>query len=192
MRTFSETALKNLQQAGLRSGQLKKDKYELRLKDFKEPKCSNPDCTNTIPYNKRKNKYCGRSCAVKINNKIPKRKGRAWICTYCLSPVKRGRKYCDTCRDQPSDNISIGELRGSAKYQRSAQIRDHARKVYGSSSLPKECLVCGYSVHIEICHREPIRNFDETTTLNVVNNLSNLVPLCRNHHWEFDNEILHI
>jgi predicted HNH restriction endonuclease len=38
-----------------------------------------------------------------------------------------------------------------------------------------------------VCHIKPISSFEETVYLSVINSQDNLVLLCPNCHWEFDN-----
>jgi hypothetical protein len=52
------------------------------------------------------------------------------------------------------------------------------------------CQGCNYSKHVELCHIKPITSFDENTELGVVNDPENILVLCRNCHWEFDNNQL--
>lgn len=33
-------------------------------------------------------------------------------------------------------------------------------------------------------------HFDDEALVKEINDIENLVPLCPNHHWEFDNKIL--
>jgi predicted restriction endonuclease len=66
------------------------------------------------------------------------------------------------------------------------QIRRISRKNYLQSDRPKCCEVCGYDKHIEICHIKDIASFSKTTLISEINDLSNLIALCRNHHWELD------
>jgi hypothetical protein len=49
------------------------------------------------------------------------------------------------------------------------------------------CQVCGYSLHIELAHIKSVSSFDANTQLGIVNAPSNILVLCPNHHWEFDN-----
>lgn len=52
------------------------------------------------------------------------------------------------------------------------------------------CKLCGYSLHVELCHVKAIhRCFKETPHMLVkeVNSRANVIPLCRNCHWELDN-----
>ena len=50
-----------------------------------------------------------------------------------------------------------------------------------------KCLSCGYSKHVEICHIKGISKHDDDTPISKINDLKNLITLCRNHHWELDN-----
>lgn len=49
-----------------------------------------------------------------------------------------------------------------------------------------ECFICGYSYHVDIAHIKDIKDFDGSTLVSEINDLGNLVALCRNHHYEFD------
>jgi 5-methylcytosine-specific restriction endonuclease McrA len=75
-------------------------------------------------------------------------------------------------------------------YQVNSRIRELARLAYKRSDKPKQCVVCGYQLHYEICHVIPISDFSIDTSISVVNALSNLIALCPNHHWELDNGYL--
>lgn len=59
-----------------------------------------------------------------------------------------------------------------------------------NSDLLKQCQVCRYDFHVELCHVIAIASFPLSTTLNEVNSSSNIVVLCRNHHWELDHGAL--
>lgn len=54
------------------------------------------------------------------------------------------------------------------------------------------CNNCGYNKHVELCHIKPITSFDPSATIREVNALSNVVQLCPNCHWEFDNGLLNL
>lgn len=56
--------------------------------------------------------------------------------------------------------------------------------------LKLPCLYCGYSKHSELAHIKGIKTFSLDSTLGEINNVSNVLPLCRNCHWEFDNDLL--
>lgn len=67
-------------------------------------------------------------------------------------------------------------------------MRDNARRVYKRSDRPKRCVVCGYDKHYDVAHIRGISDWPLTALISEVNCLSNLVALCKNHHWEFDHD----
>jgi hypothetical protein len=88
--------------------------------------------------------------------------------------------------------MPLSEIQHSAKYQISAQVRQRARYTYRNSERPKYCVNCGYNKHYEVCHIRAINDFPLDATIATVNDLSNLVALCPNCHWEFDHNLLTI
>lgn len=141
---------------------------------------------------KTKRFFCSRRCSTTFNNKIPKRKRVHRECPVCQKSLRNNAKYCQSHRRpyKLSDTTTISELTQSAKYQKSAYLRNHARRVYKRSGKPLACFVCDYSNHIEVCHIKPIASFPDTATLGEVNCIDNLVALCPNHHWELDNKLI--
>lgn len=152
--------------------------------------------------------FCNRSCSSSYNNKIkPKRKQqperRIRYCTICNDSFssKAKRKFCNNCvrtgrlisrgnNASPMGERTKGELFGSRKNWQSARtsIRRHAELICAGKNYV--CEVCGYSKHVEICHIKPVKDFENTATLNEINSIDNLVLLCPNHHWELDNSML--
>lgn len=65
-------------------------------------------------------------------------------------------------------------------------VRSNARN-YSKYFYPKLCMLCGYDKHYEVCHVKDIKDFNSNSTIIEVNSRSNLVHLCPNCHWEFDN-----
>lgn len=140
--------------------------------------------------------FCSRSCAASYTNKVsPKRKGKPHYCKYCGVPISRHRLKCENCVSAQSVDWSqrtIGDIQKAAKYQVSAQVRDFARQEYAKSGRPYVCHNCGYEKHVEICHIEAINRFPPETLVAVVSGIDNLIALCPNCHWEFDNDLLHL
>lgn len=141
----------------------------------------------------RKN-FCSKSCATKFNNKLyPKRK-MSGTCLSCEATISGSRKYCSKCfkleKRNDWDSMTMQYMKDRYGVNRYSIIRTLARKAYKDSGGARECLQCKYKTHIEICHITPIASFDADATLYIVNNLSNLVALCPNHHWELDNKVL--
>ena len=139
-------------------------------------------------------KFCSKSCAAQVNNSLhPKRKINLPACKHCGATIASRRTVCDSCNPKNKDwaKITLSDLQDRAKYQISAQIRDIARRIFfqqGPSS--KACFACGYSKHVEVCHRKAINSFEPHATIAEVNDPKNLVGLCPNCHWEFDHGLL--
>lgn len=136
-------------------------------------------------------KFCSRSCSASYTNKMsPKRKKKQHFCKYCGIPVD-GRKT--TCPEHNINNIdwsiiTLRELTDKRSYQKNGRIRELARFKFKNKEL--KCLICGYNTHVEICHKKSISSFSSDTPISVINSDDNLVCLCPNHHWEFDNGII--
>lgn len=160
-------------------------------------KCNNPECgldTNNP-------KYCSRSCSAKVSNLVAKRKRKDKFCKTCGVNISYEqdhysikRVFCDLCNPMFVDwnKVSIEELQGRYTYQKSARLRSLARQAYKSSDRLKACEICGYDKHYEVCHIKAIRDFPDSAMVGEVNDLTNLIALCPNHHWELDNDHLSI
>ena len=139
-------------------------------------------------------KFCSQSCAAIYNNTHRPKVKR--YCQRCGALIGEGqfcqRKYCDNCSSIKVDwsVITLDEVQNKATYQVSSRIRELARQITNGLNRFKRCAVCGYTKHVEICHIKPIKDFSGDTPITEINNLSNLVGLCPNHHWEFDNHLL--
>jgi len=137
--------------------------------------------------------FCNRSCAASFNNqKHPKRSKQKTFCKHCGVLIVGRRTTCDTCNPSYVDwsNLTLSDIRTKALYQHSARIRQVSRTIYRQSDKPKQCAVCGYDKHYEVCHIKPIKGFLSNTPISEINHIDNLVALCPNHHWEFDNGLL--
>lgn len=124
----------------------------------------------------KKKKFCNRSCAAKYNNSLyPKRSKK--------EKVKKPEK------ENLYETLTKGELYSRRKNWQSANssIRKYARLSYEKSKKPKKCKICGYNKHVDICHIKNVSEFEKNCKLSEINNITNLVALCKNHHWEFDN-----
>ena len=87
-----------------------------------------------------------------------------------------------------------GELFNNRKNWQSARsaIQKNARNVFKNKNKQLKCYICGYDKHVEIAHIKPVSEFDDNTTIAEINNIDNLIALCPNHHWEYDNGFLKI
>lgn len=148
-------------------------------------------------------KYCSKSCSAKHTNTIyPKRKTKK-KCIVCGQTVKSYRhtrcdahqkEYLETQYDYIQEltlefywnKKSLVHLHSSSK---NAHIRLLARSHFKDLSK-KPCANCGYDKHVELCHIKAIKDFSPNSKIKEVNSYTNLIQLCPNCHWEFDNQLL--
>jgi len=139
-----------------------------------------------------KNNFCSLSCSAKFNNKkYPKRKLEG-SCFDCNIPIGSQLKYCVDCRKKYwGKDMTISQAIYHKHHRSNAYtlIRVRARSTAKKLGWTM-CLNCNYDKHVQICHVKPICEFDDTTLISVVNDPSNLVPLCPNCHWELDNGLI--
>jgi hypothetical protein len=137
--------------------------------------------------------YCSRSCAAISNNRSTPKRVKSTRCITCQEPIRWGYRRCNTChhKQRRLDQKTLVEaMRGRRDASRYTGVRSHARKVFAESGKPRQCAVCGYTNHVEICHVREISAFPLNTPVIEINNLNNLVALCPNHHWEFDHGLI--
>lgn len=97
-------------------------------------------------------------------------------------------------KSNPVEKQTKGQLFKSRKNWQSARtaIRKSAQKSFEDSGKPYKCVICGYTNHIEIAHIKAVSDFDDNILISEINNPDNLIGLCPNHHWEYDNGLLKI
>lgn len=102
----------------------------------------------------------------------------------CLSENRAKRNGADTyIANLTKDQV----MNRYAKYYIGrSMIRKHSQKVFEDSGRDKVCIVCGYDKHVEVSHIKSVSDFDGNTLISIVNHIDNLVGLCPNHHWEYD------
>lgn len=152
--------------------------------------CNKPTC---------KENFCNRSCCMKFYNKNKiKAISKTKDCNFCSAKfeVKRQKngqflrtKKCPDCSVFIHHNMTKGDLFNSRKNWQSARssIQKHARKIYAKYNKPLICCICNYDNHVEIAHVKSVSEFHNDSLISEINNIDNLIPLCPNHHWEYDN-----
>lgn len=158
--------------------------------------------------------FCNLSCNAAYQNRLKPKRARtaksSGICKKCNAPVAYKprkdhgyfvRQFCDRCAlinrlarlnvDYIAQRTK-GDVFSNRKNWQSARnsIRTHAHKVFCESKKPFVCVICGYDKHVEVCHIRRVADFPATSTIEEINDIKNLVSLCPNHHWEFDNGML--
>lgn len=148
-------------------------------------------------------KYCSRSCAASdLNVKFPK-KVTSKKCTICGEPCesykhsrceKHQSEYNETRYDYIKEltledywkKKSLTNLHSSSK---NAHIRGLCRSAFKHlTKIP--CHNCNYDKHVELCHIKGVSKFPSSARIKEVNSPQNIIQLCRNCHWEFDNGLL--
>lgn len=133
----------------------------------------------------RKKTFCSRSCLSKSTNS-------RWIGVPKKPKVLKPRVRTLKVGYKPFEYL-IGKTKAdifkTRKGYQSARsgIQRHARHVYALSSRPKQCAVCAYARHYEVCHLKSVSEFDGAALIiEEVNHIDNLIAMCPTHHWEFD------
>lgn len=158
------------------------------------------DYCNKLTSNPR---FCNRSCAAKkINAETPKRK-RTKICSRCDEIIAHYQtSFCEKHLKErkeelilkcPNTKLEDYWNRSSIKDKHPSWKNNHIRNLnryWNKSLLELPCANCGYNKHVELCHIKPISSFDGKSLLSEVNSIDNIIQLCPNCHWEFDNNFL--
>ena len=96
---------------------------------------------------------------------------------------------CTDCKNKVKDRTLFDISRRKDPYtSRFAGVRTNEKIV--ARHLEQSCYICGYKKHVEVCHIKPVSEFDLDSKIPDVNDISNLIMLCHNHHLEFDNGAL--
>ena len=142
--------------------------------------CGNPilaDISNKQKVSEiRKKIFCNRSCSAKFNNLQREKKLK-------IKSLKK-EKFEFILNLTKKDLID----KHQTYHRYRSTIRKHAHYVFNMYHEHQECKVCGYDTHIEVCHIKPVSSFNDDELISEINSINNLVGLCPNHHWEFDNK----
>lgn len=155
------------------------------------------------------NKYCSRTCAIKVNNRLaPKRKrvvSRRIDCGIEYFRRDWPRRRCQKCTEiwlsrrgfaafEALGLKTLGGLKDAAIASgmhlscRWSEVREHCRRV----NVPrgKKCVCCEYDKHVECCHIVALSRLPPETLVRDANAPSNVLILCPNCHWELDHGFL--
>jgi len=106
----------------------------------------------------------------------------------CGNDKTKKSKLCQKCHNQQQCQFkTLSDVKHYAKYGKQVifqPIRSRARSVIKDRPC---CEKCGYDKHVEACHIKPISSFSDDTPIDVINAPENILALCPNCHWEFDN-----
>lgn len=151
--------------------------------------CKNSSCKKEFSSKYSHQVYCSESCR-NIDNVRKWRHANSKTCPDCGKTIFNESEKCVKCsrlsRFLPDMTISQAEYELHHKSSAFALIRTRARAI--TKKLRRNsCEKCGYSKHTETCHITSIASFKKDTLISVVNAPDNLLVLCPNCHWEFDN-----
>lgn len=144
-----------------------------------------------------KNYQSQRFCTISCKNKAIKRTKKTYLCEECSNPCIARRKYCSECFINRTKKKKMVEIRNDITINGKHPSWTHVKvrllcRSWNKELISMPCKICGYSLHVELCHIKPISAFGDDATLEEVNSKNNIVPLCRNHHWELDNGYISI
>lgn len=136
---------------------------------------------------KAKNQYqsqCNDCRHIKLNN------------CKCGEQIKSRSKSCRKCKILFEQNRAEGFTLGDKCYDKISSSRfgyvRYRARIIGELLEFSRCRACGYDKHFEVCHIKAVTDFTDDTLISEINSPDNLVPLCPNCHWEFDNGLLTI
>jgi len=148
-------------------------------------------------------KFCSRSCAASFTNRLSPKRKLTKKCSKCDNIVRNYRsKLCENhfqekklASNEEYKNRTMGYYRSKEclKELHKSSIHAHVRglcRVWLKHLTKESCKNCGYSKHVELCHIKPLASFTDDSLLKDVNSKDNVIPLCRNCHWEFDRGLL--
>lgn len=151
----------------------------------------------------RVKKFCNKSCSAKYNNKLKGRICRSkeeeresrkrCKCPKCEKPIKCSSKVCISCVKLEQGKVTKGKFIKRFKSRTNARVslQGKAKRNYIKNNPNTKCF-CGYSKHLQVCHIKSISSFSDDTLISEINDPSNLIGMCPNHHWEYDNGCLDI
>lgn len=135
-----------------------------------------------------KRKFCSKTCGALYYNSFRKKPKK----------IKPSKEQIEELRKNKTlenwKNITKKEFFDNCKNYFSARctITKQAKLSMTYKGVENICSNCGYDKHVEICHIKAVSEFRDEETMFDINRPENLIYLCPNCHWEFDNKILKI
>lgn len=131
----------------------------------------------------KRKKFCNQSCAAKYNN---------FVRSSFKEELKKEKSFVFKFKYlEGKTKLEIYQYHKNWQSARSS-IRKHANYIYEKYNKFKVCLNCNYFKFAEICHIKSVSSFDNQSKIEEINNINNLIALCPNCHWEFDNGLLNL
>ncbi len=124
-------------------------------------KCSNPDCSKDA-----KIKYCSRTCASLINNRLHPKRILEGKCKTCEISISSSAKYCSSCwknlcEEKHKNSISEESLIKRKNQTKQAVLSYRQRsKQKAIVYLGGSCKICSYNkcvAALEFHHLDPLK-----------------------------------
>ena len=113
--------------------------------------------------------FCSRQCSLAHHNKLRS-----------IVSLNDCQVTTEQLQSSGKTNQQIRGIITSNNRQRNRELK----------KLP--CIVCGYTKHVQLAHVRPVHTFSSSATLREINAKDNVIPLCPNHHWEYDHDLLEL
>lgn len=142
--SFAEAGRLGGQRSRKRGQQKKQERIVVYNEDPR--KCEN--CENAILYEKRKNRYCSKSCAAQVNNQGVSRNYKTGQATRkpCLNCDKETTniKYCSTnCHQAYVWEVVTNKIREGKNANINSKVSPSIPKRYLLETRGRECEMCG-------------------------------------------------
>lgn len=166
-------------------------------------KCNKEFVKKNVEIKRTANNFCSRQCFSEF--KLLGKPRKEYICLKCKNNFYKtyDHKLKTFCKDCSLSNYSDTKT----SYYKSRTLDDiynhHSVKdkhpswkssfirlmnrTWNANLLAMPCNHCGYDLHVELAHIKAISTFPSSATLEEVNHPNNIIPLCPNCHWLFDN-----
>ena len=142
-------------------------------------------------------KFCSRSCSASFTNRLSPKRKLTKRCSKCENIVRNYRStlcephFLENKENQYRDK-TLGYYRNklSVKGKHPSWVNAHVRgfaRSWLKHLVNSPCCRCGYDKHVELAHIKAVTDFTDNDLLRDVNSEDNVIPLCPNCHWEFDN-----
>jgi len=142
-----------------------------------------------------KTKFCSRSCSASYNNRVKPKRKPEHKCIDCGKPITAKRARCREHyliwkQEQVVKDMTLSEAIYTNHHRSSAYalVRSRARSLFKKLGIDT-CECCGYNKHVEIAHKKAVSTFEGDTLISVINSKENLMALCPNCHWEYDQNL---